>query len=300
MLGKGRKSFLSSVASPSLSLPTGRTKGGLLPKIIRSKSSKFGSAIIIVIFGFILLGPFFITTSPTKIAGPPNSPPSLAHPFGTDYAGHDVMSQVVFGAYPTLIWGIVAAIGATILGFVAGLFGGYYKRLEPIISSATDVVLSFPSLVLLITVGAIFQATDELIAVILILILWATEARAIRAQVSSVKNFVYVNAARTSGLSDWQIVWRIIAPEIGAIAIAYFVLIVSVSIVLAAGVEFLGVGNLYEVSWGTMLYYAQQYGFFAGDWWWVLAPGLLLGLTATGFALIGFSFEEILNPRLRQ
>jgi len=277
-----------------------KPKRGVVSRFLVSKAAKFGAAIIIVIVGFILLGPFFIHTKPDAVSGLPNRPPSPAHPFGTDYQGHDVMSQVVFGAYPTLIWGLIAAIGATALGFVAGLFGGYYGRLEVLVSGATDVVLSFPSLILLITVGAIFEASDWLIAVVLILILWATGARAIRAQVSSVKNFAYVDAAKTSGLTDWQIVWRIIAPEVGSIAIAYFVLIVSVSIVLAAGVEFLGVGNLSEVSWGSILYFAQQYGFFAGDWWWVLAPGLLLALTAMGFALIGFSFEEILNPRLRK
>jgi peptide/nickel transport system permease protein len=273
---------------------------GAVSKVLRGKAAKFGAGLIVLIMGFILLGPLFIHSPPGAVSGPPNHPPSFNHPFGTDYQGHDVMSQVVFGAYPTLIWGVLAAVGATVLGFAAGIFGGYYGRLEMIVSGATDVVLSFPSLVLLITVGAIFEASDQLVAVTLVLILWATGARAIRAQVSSVKNVAYVDAARTSGLSDWEIVWKIIAPEVGAIAIAYLVLIVSVSIVLAAGVEFLGVGNLSEISWGSMLYFAQQYGFFAGDWWWVLAPGLLLALTATGFALIGFSFEEILNPRLRK
>ena len=80
---------------------------------------------------------------------------------------------------------------------------------------------------------------------------------------------------------------------------AYFVLLVSVSIVLATALEFIGVGNPQIVSWGSILFFAQQYGFFSGDWWWVLAPGLAITVVATGFALVGFSFEEILNPRLR-
>ncbi|MGI0090780.1 MAG: ABC transporter permease [Nitrososphaerales archaeon] len=271
-----------------------------ISRIFRNNATKLGVGLVITIIGFILIGPHIVPFKPTAVTGPLNSAPSLSHPFGTDYVGHDVMSQVIFGAYPTLIWGVLAAVGATILGFVAGLFGGYYRKLEVIISTATDVVLSFPSLVLLITFGSIFQASDQLIAIALVFILWGGVARGIRSQVSSVKNLPYVNAARTSGLSDWQIVWRVIAPAVGSIGMAYFVLIVSVAIVLAAAVEFLGVGSLAEVSWGSMLYFAQQYGFFSGDWWWVLAPGLLLALTATGFALIGFSVEETLNPRLRK
>lgn len=272
-----------------------------LSRIFGRKASAVGIAMIVVIVGFVLIAPLFLPYNTSSInPAIANKPPSLAHPFGTDYIGHDVMTQVVYGAYPTLIWGLIAAVGSTALGFVAGLFGGYYKKLEAVISVATDVVLSFPSLVLLITIGSIFGASDGLIAIVLVIILWATCARAIRSQVTSVKNHAYVDAARTSGLSEWKIMWKIVAPEVSAIGIAYFVLIVSVSIVLAAAVEFLGVGNLTEVSWGTILYFAQQYGFFAGDWWWVLAPGLILALTATAFALIGFSFEEVLNPRLRK
>ncbi len=270
-----------------------------MSRILRERSAKVGVGIVVAIIGFVLVAPFFIPYDPNAInLTVRNQPPSLAHPFGTDYIGHDVLAQVVYGAYPTLLWGLLAAIGSTALGFVAGLLGGYYKKLDGVVSVASDVVLSFPSLVLLITVGSIFLATDQLIAEIIIVILWSRVARAIRPQVISVKKRAYVDAARTSGLSDWRILWEIVAPEVGPIGMSFLVLTVSLSILLAASVEFLGVGNLSEISWGTTLYFAQQYGFFAGDWWWVAAPGILLGLTASGFALIGFSVEKVLNPRL--
>ncbi|MGI0091390.1 MAG: ABC transporter permease subunit, partial [Nitrososphaerales archaeon] len=113
------------------------------------------------------------------------------------------------------------------------------------------------------------------------------------------KKRAHVEAARISGFGNWEIIWRIIAPEVAAIAIAYFVLIVSVAIVLSASVQFVGVGNVTQVSWGSILYFAQKYAFFFGDWWWIAAPGITLGLTATAFALLGFSLEEVMNPRLR-
>ncbi len=276
-----------------------RRRRGALSRILRDRPAKIGVGIVAAIIGFVLVAPIFIPYDPNAInQAIRNQPPSLAHPFGTDYIGHDVMAQVVYGAYPTLLWGLLAALGSTSIGFVVGLLGGYYKKLEGIVSVASDVVLSFPSLVLLITIGSIFLATDQLIAEIIIVILWSRVARAIRPQVISVKKRAYVDAARTSGLSEWRILWEIVAPEVGPIGMSFLILTVSLSILLAASVEFLGVGNLSEISWGTTLYFAQQYGFFAGDWWWVAAPGILLGLTASGFALVGFSVEKVLNPRL--
>ena len=268
-------------------------------RFFRTRSAKVGWVLIVAVLVLVLLGPFFEPYAPTATAGLADSPPSLSHPFGTDYLGHDLLSQVIYGAYPSLLVGLVAALGATLFGFFVGVLGGYYGRLEWVLSASTDAILSIPSLPLLILIGIIFAVTNQLIIGGLMLVLWAPAARAVRSQVASVKKLPYVDAARTSGYSDWTIIWRVIVPKVGSIALAYFVLLVSVSIVLATALEFIGVGNPQIVSWGSILYFAQQYGFFAGDWWWVLAPGLAITVVATGFALIGFSFEEILNPRLR-
>ncbi|MDA4113957.1 MAG: ABC transporter permease [Thaumarchaeota archaeon] len=267
--------------------------------LLGSNSAKIGFGMILAMLSLVLIGPFFVPYSPYAISGVANQAPSPAHPFGTDYLGHDLLSQVIYGAYPSLLVGLAAALGATAFGFIVGLLGGYYRRLEWLLSASTDSILSIPALPLLILIGIIYPVSDTLIVEGLILVLWAPAARAVRAQVASVKKLQYVEAARTSGMSDWQIVWRVIVPKVGAIGLAYFVLLVSVSIVLATALEFIGIGNPEIVSWGSILYFAQQYGFYLGDWWWVLAPGLSITIVATGFALAGFSFEEILNPRLR-
>jgi peptide/nickel transport system permease protein len=141
--------------------------------------------------------------------------------------------------------------------------------------------------------------TDTLIIVILIVVLWPAIGRAIRSQVLSVKERPYVESGKLSGMSDFEIIRRVIIPEVAPIAIAYFVLTVAAAIVLVTALEFLGVGNPNIVSWGSMLYWAQNFAFYRGDWWWILAPGISVTLVATGFALIGFSVEEVMNPRLR-
>lgn len=268
-------------------------------RFLRKGVAKIGWGFILAILVLVLVGPLFVSYSPYAISGLPNQAPNFAHPFGTDYLGHDILSQVIYGAYPSLVVGLVAALSATVLGFVIGVLGGYYKRLDWLTSASTDSILSIPSLPLLILIGMIFPISNWLIIAGLTLVLWAPAARAVRAQVASLKKLAYVDAAKTSGTRDWGIVWKVIVPKVGSIAMAYFVILVSVSIVLATALEFIGVGNPEVVSWGSILYFAQQYGFFLGDWWWVLAPGLSITLIASGFALIGFSFEEMLNPRLR-
>jgi peptide/nickel transport system permease protein len=268
-------------------------------RFFRSRPAIVGIAILVAIAIFVLAGPLFVHANPNVSSGPPNQPPSFAHPFGTDIQGRDLLSQMVFGAYPTLSVGVIAAVVATLIGFVLGVLGGYYEKLRAPISGATDIVLSFPALILLMLIGSMFLYSNTLMAEGMIVILWAFCTRAVLPQVAAIKKAVHVEAAKISGMGNWEIIVRIIAPEVGAIAIAYFVLIVSVAIVLSASVQFVGVGNATQVSWGTILYFAQKYAFFFGDWWWIAAPGLMLGLTATAFALIGFSIEEVMNPRLR-
>ena len=267
--------------------------------IFRKTAPKVGVGLILAILILVIVGPFFIQYSPYAVTSSVNSPPSLAHPFGTDNQGHDLLSQVVWGAYPSLLVALGAAFGAMLLGFIVGVFAGYYGKLEGILSGSTDIILTFPALPIMILIATLFIATDQLITLLLILFLWAPVARSVRTQVLSVKKLPFVEASKTGGMSDLTIVGKVIIPEVGSLAIAYFIINVSVAIVLVTALQFIGVGNPEVVSWGSILYWAQQFGFNAGDWWWVLAPGLMITIVATSFALIGFSFEEMLNPRLR-
>jgi peptide/nickel transport system permease protein len=262
------------------------------------KSSKVGAGIIIAILLLIFVGPFAIPYSPYA-QFIPNHAPSLAHPFGTDSFGHDMLSQIVWGAYPSLVVALIAAFGSVAIGFVFGVFSGYYAKLDGPLSGTTDIVLTLPLLPVMVLIASLFIASNALIAAMLILFLWPPVSRAVRAQVLAVKHFPYVETARISGLSNLKIVRRVIVPEVGSIAIAYMILNLSIGIVLVTALEFLGVGNPNIVSWGSILYWAQNNAFLAGDWWWIVEPGLMISLIATGLALIGFSLEEIMNPRLR-
>ncbi len=267
--------------------------------LLKSKASKVGTAIILAFIVLMVVGPFLTPYSPYQTSIAHNNPPSAAHPLGTDYIGHDVLSQVIYGSYLSLLVAVLAASGSVAIGLLVGVMSGYFRKLEGLLTGVADVILTFPPLPLMILLGELYPATTTLITAILVVVLWPVVARAIRSQVLSLKERPYVESAKTSGMSNLQIIRRIMIPEVASLAIAYFVLTVSAAIVLVTALQFLGVGNPNEVSWGSMLYWAQQFAFYYGDWWWILAPGLSITLVALAFALLGFSVEEVMNPRLR-
>ncbi len=271
----------------------------LLPSSFRTRSAKIGIGMVVIFSILIIVGPFLTPYSPTENTSSRNSPPSLAHPFGTDNVGHDLMSQIFWGAYPSMVVGLFSAIGAVGIGLLAGVLAGYYRKTEGLLMGVGDVILTFPPVPLMILLGSFYPASSLLLIAIMTVVLWPVVARSIRSQVLSIKEMPFVESSRTSGMRNFEIISRIIIPEVGSLAVAYFVLAVSSATVLVTTLQFLGVGNPNEVSWGSILYWAQQYGFYAGDWWWVFVPGLFITLITTAFAVLGFSVEEIMNPRLR-
>jgi peptide/nickel transport system permease protein len=284
--------------TPMFDSRTKRTARFLYSMLLSKRTARAGLIIILCFVVLMLIGPLFDKFTPNQTSADSNFPPSATHPFGTDFIGHDMFSQIIWGAYPSLFVSITAAIGAVLLGSFVGVVGGYFRKIELFSTGGADIILAFPSVPLLLLIASLYTVHDALVALLLILVIWAPVSRAIRSQVLSVKERPFVDAARSSGMSDWQIIRRVVLPEIVPIAIAYFVIIISVAIVLVTTLEFLGVGNPNEVSWGSILFWAQEYAFYNRAWWEIVAPGLSIALVAAGFALIGFSVEEVSDPRL--
>jgi peptide/nickel transport system permease protein len=262
------------------------------------RAAKVGTSLIIILLLTLLLGSLLWPYSPYQKSVDLVAPPSPAHPFGTDFQGQDILSEFVWGAYPSLFVAVLAAIGSSMLGLGIGLVAGYFPRWEAVLSGASDVFLTFPPLPLLILVGILFSDFN-FITIAIIVVLWPPVARAVRSKVLSVKARAYVEAAKTSGSGDFAIIKNIMIPAVASITFAYFVLSVAIAVVFVTGLEFYGVGNPNVVSWGGMFYWAQQFAFYSGAWWWIIAPGAGVTIFVTGLALIGFSVEEISNPRLR-
>ena len=224
---------------------------------------------------------------------------SATHPLGTDQFARDVLSRLLYGARISLLIGFVAVsisvtIG-TLLGAVAGFIGGV---VDSVIMRFVDIVISFPRLVLLITIIALFQPSIFLITAVLGLTLWPGTARIVRGEVLSLREREFVQAATALGFSKTRIILRHLIPNALGPVIVAATLGIGDTIVLEAGLSFLGLGVQPPTpSWGTMV--ADGRNVLLNAWWLSTFPGLAIVFTVLSFNLVGDGLRDALDPRLR-
>ncbi len=256
------------------------------------------------------------------------SKPSLKHPFGTDVLGRDVMSRTIFGARISLLIGVIAiGFGITIgtfFGVVSGYFGGI---IDSIIQRLVDMLLAFPAVVLLLLIVAVIGDEDSavrqfladntpipegsflglpnflqifVVALGIGVAVSVGTARIVRGAVLSTKENVYIEAARAMGASDTRIMWRHIFPNVAALVVILASVFLPIAILAEAAISFLGIGVPTPVpSWGADLTRTNRDPALQGYWWPVFFPGLALSLVVLGFNLLGDTFRDISDPRLR-
>ncbi|QOR64586.1 ABC transporter permease [Cytobacillus suaedae] len=263
----------------------------------------FGLCLLVIFLLIALLAPLIAPFDPTERVGAPFTKPNGQFLLGTNDVGQDILSELLYGTRISLLIGVIAAFISILLGCLVGVIAGYYGgKIEAFLMRLVDLVLVIPFLPLMILLAAFIGPSFWNIILVISLISWASPARVIRSQVLTLKTKGYVEAARSIGTSVRVILLRHILPGVIPIALSQFVLAASHSILIEASLSFLGLGDPFTKSWGTILYYAQARGAFLTDaWvWWVLPPGLLITTLVIGFAFTGYSLEEILNPRLRK
>jgi peptide/nickel transport system permease protein len=288
------------VAEPGTRL-AGERRGGRLREAFRSRRLVAGTGIV----GFFVLagiiGPFF-TPSPNQIGGPQYAGPSAHYWLGTTQTGQDVFAQLVVSTRASLEIGVGAALLATFVSIVIGIAGGYAGGIvDDILSLLSNVVLVIPTLPLVIVILAYVKSNGLLPLIIIIaLTSWAASARVLRAQTLSVRNREYVLSARASGERLWRIVFVEIMPNELPIIVSNFIFGMIFAILTQAALAFIGLGDPTLLTWGNMLNIAYSDEALAvGAWWWIIPPGLCIALLGMGLALINFSLDELLNPRLR-
>jgi len=262
--------------------------------------------------GFIVIGALYALALVTPLVAPydPVAQGNLlterfiglsqAHPLGTDQFARDVLSRLLYGARISLSIGFLAvAISVTIgttLGAVAGYLGG---PVDTAIMRFVDMVISFPRLVLLITIIALFEPSIFLITAVLGLTLWPSTARIVRGEVLSLKEREFVQAAVALGYSRPRIIFRHLIPNALAPVIVAATLGIGNTIVLEAGLSFLGLGVQPPTpSWGTMVEAGR--GQLLDAWWLSTFPGLAIVFTVLSFNLVGDGLRDALDPRLRR
>ncbi|QBD78135.1 ABC transporter permease [Ktedonosporobacter rubrisoli] len=266
-----------------------------------NKKIAIGCAIVAFFVLLAIVGPFMLPYNPMALSQTVKAPPSAAHWLGTANSGQDVFSQLLYGTRSSVFWGFLTGLSVMVVSIVIGLVGGYLGGIvDELLTLLTNIFLLIPSLALAIIAVAYFPRTPLTIATVIISTHWCFNARVLRAQTLSMRSREFVTAARSTGESIWRIIFSEIFPnEIGIVA-ASFVSTVIFAILAWAALEFLGLGDPNSVSWGSMLYWANQAGaIFGGEWWWFLPPGLCIALLGVGLTLINIGIDEVIDPRLR-
>lgn len=287
--------------------PKPRKKIGRIREFLffaRTDRKIFISLVIIISLALVaLIGPMLRDYGPNEYIGPPMQPPSSEYWFGTTTFGQDVFVQFVHGLGATFFVGIVGGglaslIGMTV-GFVAGYRGGW---IDEMLNMLTNVVLVIPTLLVLIIIVAYVNARGLLVEAVFIgFTAWPWAARAIRAQTLSLRSRDFVDLARLTGVGTRKIITGEIAPNMSSYLMLTFILLFGNAVLIAATLDFIGLGPTEGISLGLMMNNAVLWSALQlGLWWWFVPPGIGIVLIVGSLYVMNVGLDQVFNPRLRK
>lgn len=269
---------------------------GLIRRLLRDPSVVVSVVILLLVVLAAIFAPLLTSQSPTqsKLADALALPFSPAHPLGADGIGRDVLAQLLFGARTALVCaGIVIGV-ALLLGVPSGIFAGFYRgKLDTVISWLANALISLPAIVVLLVVLARINRSTELALAVFGVLLAPAAFFLVRASVKSVREELYIDAAKVSGLRDLRIMRRHVLPVVLGPSIIQAALFAAAGIGIEAGLAFLGLGSSDHASWGLMLNDASQNIYNAPLL--LLWPSLAIVLTITAFTLIANGLRDALG-----
>ena len=230
-----------------------------------------------------------------------NLGPSAEFPLGTTTLGRDIWAQLIHGTRSALMVGLSAAVAVASIGTVVGLVAGYFRGwLDALLMRIADMALSIPFLPFVVVLTGFLGASTWNIVFAVTLLLWPNSARVIRAQVLSVRERTYVEAARVTGAGHGRILFVHVAPNILPLTFVYGAIAIGWAIITEASISFLGFGDSTSVSWGTMLQDAfSSQALSRGQYAWFVPPGLCIILVVVAGFFISRGYEEVFFPKLR-
>jgi peptide/nickel transport system permease protein len=273
-----------------------------LRRLRRKPLAMAGLWVIAALYAVALLAPLLAPHDPiaqTDIVRLSYRSPSGEFPLGTDRFGRDVLSRILYGARISLAIGFVATAISVTVGTAIGALAGYFGRfVDSALMRFTDVVLAFPRLILLILIVALFQPSLTVIILVLGLTQWPATTRIVRGEVLSLREREFVQAARALGFRHTRIILRHVLPNVIAPVIVTATLGIGNTIVLEAGLAFLGLGLQPPTpTWGEMVNAGREN--LLGAWWLATFPGLTIVTVVLAFNVLGDGLRDALDPRLR-
>ena len=268
-----------------------------------SPKTTLGLILILIVLTLTIGADFFTAHDPLmRYEDAYHLPPSAEHILGTTRLGRDVWAQMLYGGRISIFVGLIAGSIAVALSLIIGISAGYFGGIiDSIISTVINIIMVIPQIVLLLIIAALVGGVSPtVIGVIIGLTSWPYNARVLRAQTMSIRNREFVFSSETLGETKIRRLFVEIMPNMLSMISSSFVGTVIYAIMAQATLEFLGFGDPFSVTWGTMLYNAQTTGaLHSGIWWEVLAPSAAIIMLGAGLTLINFSIDEISNPKLK-
>ncbi len=266
-------------------------------RIVRSRNLMLGLGILLILVLVAFLAPILSPYNPqhqdysiTLLS------PQLAHPFGTDEFGRDILTRVMYGTRIDLKVGVISVISPFIIGILLGSLAAYFGGwVDSIVMRLVDVVQAFPFIVLVIAIVAILGPGLNNMFIAVAATAWIVYARLIRSEILVQKQQEYVIAAQAMGGSNWRVIVRHLMPNTITTCIIYSMADIALYILLAASLSFLGLGaKPPSPEWGAMITEGQSY--ITTAWWMSALPGFAIIVTGIGLSFVGDGLSDLLRP----
>lgn len=267
-----------------------------------NKIGTLGFTMLVFFFIVAFLGPIIFPYSAIDVgAGPLLDKPSSAFWFGTDHLGRDLFGAIVNGTKTSLIVGFSAALISIGIGTTIGLTSGFVGgKIDNLLMRLTDGMMVLPKLPLIMVLSALLGTNIRNIILVIGFTGWTGTARLVRSQALSIRERPFIERARSIGAGNFYIMYKHVLPNVFPVIFANTILATSSAILAEASLSFLGLGDPLSVSWGQILNGAFVNGAVSiGAWWYFVPAGLAIILLVLSFTFVGYSFDEILNPKLR-